>query len=127
MEPEEAAHIFERFYRSDPSRSRAHGGAGLGLSIVSAIVAAHGGTVSAEGRVGEGSTFTVHLPPCPPDEDQVIMGDERPQLQSGVGGIGLGVGGEVGGVTANGVDANGGSATGIASNGAALPDRDTAS
>ena len=47
MDPDQAAHIFERFYRSDPSRSRAHGGAGLGLSIVSAIVANHGGTVSA--------------------------------------------------------------------------------
>ncbi len=70
MEPEEAAHIFERFYRSDPSRSRSHGGAGLGLSIVSAIVANHGGTVSAEGRVGAGTTFTVHLPPSPPPEDE---------------------------------------------------------
>jgi two-component system OmpR family sensor kinase len=70
MEPEEAAHIFERFYRSDPSRSRSHGGAGLGLSIVSAIVANHGGTVSAEGRVGAGTTFTVHLPPAPPAEDE---------------------------------------------------------
>src|ERR1019366_1760118 len=70
MEPEEAAHIFERFYRSDPSRSRSHGGAGLGLSIVSAIVANHGGTVSAEGRVGAGTTFTVHLPPAPPPEDE---------------------------------------------------------
>ena len=70
MEPEEAAHIFERFYRSDPSRSRSHGGAGLGLSIVSAIVANHGGTVSAEGRIGAGTTFTVHLPPAPPPEEE---------------------------------------------------------
>ena len=62
MEPEQAAHVFERFYRSDPTRSRTHGGAGLGLSIVSAIVAAHGGTVSRPGPVGEGTTFTVHLP-----------------------------------------------------------------
>ncbi|HEY5097114.1 MAG TPA: HAMP domain-containing sensor histidine kinase [Acidimicrobiales bacterium] len=68
MEPDEAAHIFERFYRSDPSRSRIHGGAGLGLSIVSAIVANHGGTVSAQGRIGSGTTFTVHLPPAPPPE-----------------------------------------------------------
>jgi two-component system OmpR family sensor kinase len=68
MEPDEAAHIFERFYRSDPSRSRTQGGAGLGLSIVSAIVANHGGTVSAEGRIGSGTAFTVHLPPAPPPE-----------------------------------------------------------
>jgi two-component system OmpR family sensor kinase len=68
MEPDEAAHIFERFYRSDPSRSRTHGGAGLGLSIVSAIVANHGGTVSAQGQIGAGTTFTVHLPPAPPPE-----------------------------------------------------------
>lgn len=66
MEPEAAEHIFERFFRSDPSRSRTHGGAGLGLSIVSAIVANHGGSVSAEGQVGVGTTFTVHLPLVPP-------------------------------------------------------------
>jgi two-component system OmpR family sensor kinase len=66
MSPEEADHVFERFYRSDPSRSRVHGGAGLGLSIVSAIVAAHGGTVAAVGRVGQGTTFIVHLPTVPP-------------------------------------------------------------
>ncbi len=66
MEPEEAEHIFERFYRSDPSRSRANGGAGLGLSIVSAIVSHHGGTVAAHGQVGVGTTFTVHLPLVPP-------------------------------------------------------------
>jgi signal transduction histidine kinase len=69
MEPEEAEHIFERFYRSDPSRSRTNGGAGLGLSIVSAIVANHGGRVAAEGRIGEGTTFTVHLPLVPPAPD----------------------------------------------------------
>ncbi len=77
MEPEEAAHIFERFYRSDPSRSRAHGGAGLGLSIVSAIVANHGGTVSAEGRIGQGTTFTVHLPAAPPREDPAAAPYDR--------------------------------------------------
>ena len=69
MDPDEADHIFERFYRSDPSRSRTHGGAGLGLSIVSAIVANHGGTVSAQARIGSGTTFTVHLPPAPPPGD----------------------------------------------------------
>jgi two-component system, OmpR family, sensor kinase len=69
MEPDQAEHVFERFYRSDPSRSRIHGGAGLGLSIVSAIVAAHGGTVSAEATVGGGSTFVVRLPISPPDAE----------------------------------------------------------
>jgi two-component system OmpR family sensor kinase len=90
MEPDEAAHIFERFYRSDPSRSRAHGGAGLGLSIVSAIVANHGGTVSAQGTVGEGTTFTVHLPPAPPHEESGTPGmtidDQR--FEAGLGGAG---------------------------------------
>ncbi|HVC69987.1 MAG TPA: HAMP domain-containing sensor histidine kinase [Acidimicrobiales bacterium] len=65
MDSDEAQLIFERFYRSDPSRSRLHGGAGLGLSIVSAIVAGHGGTVSAEGQPGVGTTFTVHFPFAP--------------------------------------------------------------
>ena len=66
MAPDEVAHVFERFYRSDPSRSRLHGGAGLGLSIVSAIVAAHGGTVTATSAPGHGTTFTVRLPASPP-------------------------------------------------------------
>jgi two-component system OmpR family sensor kinase len=69
MSPEEAEHVFERFYRSDPSRSRVHGGAGLGLSIVNAIVAAHGGTVSATGTAGSGTTFIVHVPTTPPTVD----------------------------------------------------------
>ena len=66
MPPDQVAHVFERFYRSDPSRSRLHGGAGLGLSIVSAIVAAQGGTVMASSAVGSGTTFTVRLPAVPP-------------------------------------------------------------
>ena len=66
MTPDQVAHVFERFYRSDPSRSRLHGGAGLGLSIVSAIVAAHGGTVTATSGIGQGTAFTVRLPAVPP-------------------------------------------------------------
>ena len=66
MSAEQVDHVFERFYRSDPSRSRLHGGAGLGLSIVAAIVGAHGGTVTAGSGVGQGTTFTVRLPATPP-------------------------------------------------------------
>ena len=59
---DEAAHVFERFFRGDPSRSRDHGGAGLGLAIVAAIVEAHGGEVAVESAPGAGTTFRVTLP-----------------------------------------------------------------
>jgi signal transduction histidine kinase len=59
---DELPRIFERFYRVDVSRSRATGGAGLGLSIVRQLVAAHGGRVWAESEVGVGSTFSFTLP-----------------------------------------------------------------
>jgi two-component system OmpR family sensor kinase len=55
--------LFERFYRADPSRSRRFGeGSGLGLSIVSTVMGAHGGSVSVESELGKGSTFTLHFP-----------------------------------------------------------------
>jgi len=54
--------IFEPFYRVDPSRSRDSGGAGLGLSIVSAVVTAHGGHVTVTETSGGGATFEVELP-----------------------------------------------------------------
>jgi two-component system OmpR family sensor kinase len=62
MDAEQLAHAFERFYRADPSRARASGGAGLGLAIVSAVVEAHGGTVDAQSIPGDGTIFRVRLP-----------------------------------------------------------------
>jgi two-component system OmpR family sensor kinase len=62
LEPKEIERIFEPFYRADPSRSRDSGGAGLGLSIVSAVVSAHGGNVKVKETSGGGVTFEVELP-----------------------------------------------------------------
>jgi two-component system, OmpR family, sensor kinase len=60
--PEAVPHLFERFYRADPSRARASGGNGLGLAIVSRIVEAHGGRCGVSSQLGQGSTFWVTLP-----------------------------------------------------------------
>jgi len=62
LSPDEAAHVFERFWRADKARTRARGGSGLGLSIVAAIVAAHGGTVRFDSTVEQGTTVSMRLP-----------------------------------------------------------------
>jgi two-component system phosphate regulon sensor histidine kinase PhoR len=59
---ESLSRIFERFYRVDPGRSRDEGGTGLGLAIVRHLVEAHGGTVSASSRVGQGTEVSIYLP-----------------------------------------------------------------
>jgi two-component system OmpR family sensor kinase len=59
---DQAARVFERFYRADSSRARASGGAGLGLSIVAAVIEAHGGTAEARPTPGGGATFVITLP-----------------------------------------------------------------
>lgn len=65
--PEHLAHLFERFYRVESDRSRqwqddGHGGAGLGLAIAYEIAHIHGGYITVESTVGQGSNFLVHLP-----------------------------------------------------------------
>jgi len=70
IDADDAARVFERFFRADPSRSRRRGGAGLGLSIVSSIVKAHGGDVAVTPGVPSGTQFTIRLP----------TGDDEPSL-----------------------------------------------
>ncbi|SHG63629.1 two-component system, OmpR family, sensor kinase [Jatrophihabitans endophyticus] len=67
LSAEDAAHVFERFWRADKARTRARGGSGLGMSIVATIVRAHGGSVRFDSTVEHGSTVTVRLPAAQPD------------------------------------------------------------
>ena len=60
--PEALPHIFDRFYRGDPSRTRSTGGTGLGLAIVQAIVQKAGGSIHIASQPGKGTTVTVTLP-----------------------------------------------------------------
>jgi two-component system, OmpR family, sensor kinase len=65
MSPDVLERVFERFYRADPTRSRASGGVGLGLAIVAAVAEAHGGSVDARSEAGRGTTFRIVLPLSP--------------------------------------------------------------
>jgi two-component system OmpR family sensor kinase len=71
-----ADRIFERFYRTDRSRTRDQGGVGLGLAIVRSVVEAHGGTVDYRARPGGGSIFRIVLPPAPTADSQ----DAQPEM-----------------------------------------------
>jgi two-component system, OmpR family, sensor histidine kinase BaeS len=62
ISPEDQAKVFERFWRSDRSRSRATGGSGIGLAVVREIVEAHDGRVEVESSLGRGTKFRVELP-----------------------------------------------------------------
>jgi signal transduction histidine kinase len=62
IRPEDLPHIFEQFYRSEKSRNRATGGAGLGLAIARGIVEAHGGKIGVESDPGKGARFYFTIP-----------------------------------------------------------------
>lgn len=76
--------VFERFWRGDPSRGRtAAGGAGLGLSIVDALIRAHGGEVTVRSTPGHGTAFTLRLPLTGPIEEASSQGAEEPRAPAG--------------------------------------------
>ncbi len=61
--PEEAIpYIFDAFYRADTARNRAAGGAGIGLSLAQALIKMHGGKITVQSKMNEGSTFTIRIP-----------------------------------------------------------------
>ncbi|HSR85694.1 MAG TPA: HAMP domain-containing sensor histidine kinase [Streptosporangiaceae bacterium] len=80
LTPEQADHVFERFYRADQARTS--GGTGLGLAIVAALVAAHGGTTWVRSEPGDGATFSIALPLSPEaaqgDGDEFADEDDEP-------------------------------------------------
>ncbi|WP_084024492.1 ATP-binding protein [Vulcanibacillus modesticaldus] len=55
-------YVFERFYKADKARTRGNSGTGLGLSIVKNIVNSHGGTISVDSKIGQGTTFSIIIP-----------------------------------------------------------------
>jgi signal transduction histidine kinase len=65
IEPEMLPHVFDRFYRSDPSRSRKTGGTGLGLAICKAIATRARGNIEIVSELGRGTVVTVHFPASP--------------------------------------------------------------
>jgi two-component system OmpR family sensor kinase len=72
---EDLSKVFDRFYRADPGRTRDQGGAGLGLSIVAAVVQAHGGRVGVLNVAGAGARFRVELPLRKRDPDEIHPSD----------------------------------------------------
>jgi two-component system, OmpR family, sensor kinase len=78
MTPEQASHVFERFYRTDSARTRASGGAGLGLAIAASLAAAHGGELTVDTQPGRGAAFHLRLPQA--ETFQVTATESQGQL-----------------------------------------------
>jgi two-component system, OmpR family, sensor kinase len=78
LTPEQAEHVFERFYRGDQARTRKAGGTGLGLAIVAALVAAHDGAVWVESSPGSGAVFRIAIPLAPEARHTEPEFDEEP-------------------------------------------------
>ena len=79
MTPDQAARVFERFYRTDRARTRARGGTGLGLAIAASLTAAHGGQITVDTASGRGAAFHVLLPPAG-QTSQVTATESQGQL-----------------------------------------------
>ena len=77
IEPASLPHVFDRFWRADKVRSRAEGGAGLGLSLAFQIVQHHGGTISLESEMGRGSVFSVQFKESPGGEQGWSVSDQE--------------------------------------------------
>lgn len=80
--PEHQAHVFDRLYRVDSSRSRGTGGFGLGLAIAKELVELHGGQIGVESTPGHGATFFVVLPQAPLGQPPSASPGEAPQRKS---------------------------------------------
>lgn len=94
MSREQAEHVFDRFWRADPSRSRTTGGSGLGLSIATTDARLHQGTLRVRSRLGEGTWFLLSLPRDPdrgsvPDADLPVAFVDDPDRMDVTGGFGL--------------------------------------
>jgi signal transduction histidine kinase len=73
LPPEQAAHVFERFYRTDDARQRDRGGSGLGLAIAQELVRLHRGRIWVDSVPGKGSVFNFEIPA----EARVLLPPQR--------------------------------------------------
>jgi len=75
LSDEQQQHVFDRFWRADPARTRSKGGSGLGLAIVQSIVEGHHGSVELRSTQGKGTTFVVTLPSEQPPPNPGVAGE----------------------------------------------------